>query len=86
MRQFILSDKELLTLLVGYLRWRMLEGDGVDNWSWYGEGKYETIREFHPDHPTDEEIVDNDIDFYETAQAMLDAGEYRELAQNWMID
>ena len=31
-------------------------------------------------------MTKDDIDFYETAQAMLDAGEYRELAQDWMID
>lgn len=81
MRLFVLNEKEIIELLDGYLRWRMLEGDGVDNWSWYGEGRNETIREFHPDHPTDDEIQENDIDFVETAQAMLDAGAYRELVQ-----
>lgn len=81
MKLFVLNDGEMIELLDGYLRWKMLEGDGVDNWSWYGEGKYETIREFHPDHPTDEEIQENDIDFVETARAMLDAGAYRELVQ-----
>lgn len=81
MRLFVLNEKEIIELLDGYLRWRMLEGDGVDNWSWYGEGRTETIREFHPDHPTDDEIQENDIDFVETAQAMLDAGAYRELVQ-----
>lgn len=81
MRLFVLNEKEIIELIDGYLRWRMLEGDGVDNWSWYGEGRNETIREFHPDHPTDDEIQENDIDFVETAQAMLDAGAYRELVQ-----
>lgn len=81
MRLFVLNEKEMIELLDGYLRWKMLEGDGVDNWSWYGEGRNETIREFHPDHPTDDEIQENDIDFVETAQAMLDAGAYRELVQ-----
>ena len=81
MRLFVLNEKEMIKLLDGYLRWKMLEGDGVDNWSWYGEGRNETIRKFHPDHPTDDEIQENDIDFVETAQAMLDAGVYRELVQ-----
>ena len=81
MRLFVLNEKEMIELLDGYLRWRMLESDGVDNWSWYGESRNETIREFHPDHPTDDEIQENDIDFVETAQAMLDAGAYRELVQ-----
>ena len=81
MRQFVLTEYELRELLMGYLQWRMVEYDGVDNWEWYGASKNEVIHNFHPDHPTEDEIYDNDIHFKETVQAMLDAGAYRELAQ-----
>ena len=81
MRQFVLTEYELRELLMGYLQWRMVESDGVDNWEWYGASKNEIIQDFHPEHPTEDEIYDNDIHFRETVQAMLDAGAYRELTQ-----
>ena len=45
-KEMYLIDKEnLLELLTAAAELRYLEGAGVDNWTWYGEGRHEYIKE-----------------------------------------
>lgn len=80
-KKFVLTRGELRKLLVSHITLRMLEMDGVDNWSWYGESRHEAIKNFYPEDISDKEITNNDIDFIDCAEAMIDAGAYRELIE-----
>ena len=43
MKNYIISEEELLELLESRARLSCLEQDGVDNWTWYMEGRIEFI-------------------------------------------
>ena len=45
MDSYIISKDRLLELLEAESRLQVLEGDGVDNWSWYMEGRDDFLRE-----------------------------------------
>ena len=88
-RRFIISEKQLLYFLEDRMKLRMLERDGVDNWSWYGTSRNDVIKEFYPGEEGPE---DEDVGFYETAVAILKAGGYpeqvdiQELFGNFLVD
>ena len=81
-REFVLSERELISLIIDRLELMSLHWSGVDNWPEYHEFDNTVIRECHPDGPSLDEIRDNEIDFAATAKALLDYGAYRELI-NW---
>lgn len=79
-RLFALTESQLRELLIGEMTLYMLESDGVDNWSWYGESRTETKAEFYPGDWNELDEDDQfDTDFAHIAQMRIDAGEYREL-------
>lgn len=43
-KQYIVDETELLDLLENYYKMTVLERDGVDNWSWYMEGKKDFLK------------------------------------------
>lgn len=49
------SEKELIDLLEAYHRLTVLEWDGVDNWTWYMEGRTDYLMD---SGVTEEEIED----------------------------
>ena len=53
----------------------MLNADGVDNWTWYGEGRQELIKEYFPD-ASEEEL--EDLDFEDCAEKDLEGFEVLE--------
>lgn len=83
-RRFIVTEKQLLYFLEDRMKLRMLENDGVDNWSGYGRGFTRIIQSYYPEELDEDEIVERDINFRDTALAIIDSGEYPELVkQGW---
>lgn len=65
-----ISKETLLNLLAARLELNQLEYSGVDNWSWYGEGYQEFMKEGASDYISEEEIPE-DIDAEYVAKLML---------------
>lgn len=79
-KQFVVSERELLDLLVADMMLGMLEANGVDNWNGYGYERDVYIAEYHPDDDvTPKRVREERIDFYDVAKAQLESGAYREL-------
>ena len=64
MKYYKISESDLNGLLVDSLELCMLNRDGVDNWTWYGESYRELIKEYIPD-------ADEDTDFSDVATLLL---------------
>ena len=71
-----ISKETLLNLLTARLELNQLEWSGVDNWSWYGEGYQEFMKEEASDYISEEEIPE-DIDAEYVAKLML--RDYKEI-------
>lgn len=78
-RKFVIEEADLKEMLIALMEYSMLQRDGVDNWSWYGESFHETVQDFYPEQLSIDEIRENDIGFQECADAMIEAGKYQEL-------
>lgn len=65
-----ISKETLLNLLAARLELDQLECSGVDNWSWYGEGYQEFMKEAASDYISEEEIPE-DIDAEYVAKLIL---------------
>lgn len=65
-----ISKETLLNLLTARLELNQLKCSGVDNWSWYGEGYQEFMKEEASDYISEEEIPE-DIDAEYVAELML---------------
>lgn len=65
-----ISKETLLNLLAARLELNQLEYSGVDNWSWYGEGYQEFMKEEASNYISEEEIPE-DIDAEYVAKLML---------------
>lgn len=57
MRYYKISESDLNGLLVDSLELCMLNRDGVDNWTWYGESYRNIIKEYFP-NKSEEELED----------------------------
>ena len=65
-----ISKETLLNLLTARLELNQLKYSRVDNWSWYGEGYQEFMKEEALDYISDKEIPE-DIDAEYVAKLML---------------
>lgn len=65
-----ISKETLLNLLAARLELNQLEYSGVDNWSWYGEGYQEFMKEEASNYISEEEIPE-DIDAEYVAKLIL---------------
>lgn len=70
MSKYIISEERLKKLLAAELELRQLEHSGVDNWSWYGEGREEFLFEAIDGRVPEEEIPE-DIDYDYIAELNL---------------
>lgn len=61
-KMYLISEDELLHLLAAELELDQLEASGVDNWSWYGEGRKEFLLNAINNRVSKDEIPE-DIDF-----------------------
>ena len=69
-KMYIVPEERLLELLEAEARLQCLEQDGVDNWSWYMEGKTHFLAECL--NLTEEEIEENEVDFSNLAEIGLE--------------
>lgn len=73
---YIVSKERLLELLKAENELNVLEGDGVDNWSWYMEGRRQYLKEGAEMYGVN--IDDNeDFDFEDLAE--LDLQNFEEI-------
>lgn len=75
MKRYIVDEDTLKRLLEDSIELAMLNADGVDNWTWYGEGRRELIKEYFPD-ASEEEL--EDLDFENCAEKDLERFEVLE--------
>ena len=67
---YIVSKERLLELLKAEDKLNVLEGDGVDNWTWYMEGRRQYLKEGAEIYGVN--IDDNeDVDFEDLAELAL---------------
>lgn len=67
---YIVSKERLLELLKAENELNVLEGDGVDNWTWYMEGRRQYLKEGAETYGVN--IDDNeDFDFEDLAELAL---------------
>lgn len=77
-RKFVVTESELKEMLIALMEKTMNYRDGVDNWEWHGTSYDVTVVDFYPEDVSVETIMENDIDFEECAEAIIDAGKYPE--------
>lgn len=69
-KMYLVDEDTLLRLLEKQLELNHLEAIGVDNWTWYGEGREEFLLEAVAGRVSEEDI-DSDIDFEYVAKLDL---------------
>ena len=69
MKSYIVSEERLLELLEAENTLRCLEWDGVDNWSWYMEGRSRYIADALG--ISEDKVCEEDLDFIDVAKAEL---------------
>ena len=79
-KMYLVDEETLLQLLSDQLELRQLEGAGVDNWSWYGEGREKFLLDAIGNRISKEDINNNEIDFEFVAK--LDLKKYPTLIIN----
>lgn len=79
-KMYLVDEETLLQLLSDQLELRQLEEAGVDNWSWYGEGREEFLLDAIGNRIPKEDINNNEIDFEFVAK--LDLKKYPTLIIN----
>lgn len=75
MKYFKVSEAKLRDCLLAVAKLDCLERDGVDNWSWYMEGRTRFIAECLG--KTIEEVTENDLDFEDVVD--LDIQSFQEI-------
>lgn len=77
---YVITERELIDFLTAEMTLSMLETDGVDNWDWYGQSRYDLVAEYHPDETmTPARAREEGLDFYDIAELIVEAGGYPEL-------
>lgn len=81
MKYYKISEKELIDLLVSQLELNQLQCSGVDNWSWYGEGYGDFMKEEASEYLTKEKLEEksDEIDSTFVADLILNSGRYKEI-------
>lgn len=87
-KKYVITESQLIDLLVADMEYVMNERDGVDNWEWYRESYREVVKEFYPGDPAEAE----EMSMRKCAKARLEAGEFeeqvdiQELFGNFLVD
>lgn len=81
MKYYKISEKELEDLLVSQLELNQLQWSGVDNWTWYGEGYRDFMKEEASEYLTKEKLEEksDEIDSMFVADLILNSGRYEEI-------
>lgn len=78
-KRYVVTESQLLDLLVAEMTCAMNDRDGVDNWGWYGSSYDDVVKDYWPGEelPTENE-EGNRFDMWDCAKARLEAGEFQE--------
>ena len=68
-KSYIISEERLLELLENEARLQCLENDGVDNWTWYMEGRKRFIADALC--ISEQHVEEEELDFIDVARADL---------------
>lgn len=79
-RKFVVEEADLKEMLIALMEHTMNFRDSIGNQSWYNVNFYKTIQDFYPEQISIDEIRENNIDFQECADAIIEAGKYQEIA------
>lgn len=81
MKYYKISKKELTDLLVSQIELNQLQWSGVDNWTWYGEGYRDFMKEKASEYLTKEKLEEksDEIDSMFVADLILNSGRYEEI-------
>jgi hypothetical protein len=78
--KYLIEEKDLINLVRDSLKLTALEGDGVDNWTWYGEGFKNYIEEVALSYGKDlKEEENEDYSFQELAE-LITKSDYEEFS------
>ena len=68
--KYLVDEKTLIELVSAQLRLEALDRDGVDNWSWYGEGFKDFLKEIAEENNIKLE-EDSDFSFDDAAELII---------------
>jgi hypothetical protein len=87
-KKYVITESQLIDLLIADMEYVMNERDGIDNWREYRESYSEVVKEFYPGDPAEAEKMT----MRKCARARLEAGEFeeqidvQELLENIFVD
>jgi hypothetical protein len=87
-KKYVITESQLIDLLIADMEYVMNERDGIDNWREYRESYSEVVKEFYPGDPAEAEKMT----MRKCAKARLEAGEFEEqvdmleLFGNFLVD
>lgn len=74
MKNYIVSEENLLELVRDSLELAALNSGGVDNWGWAGDSCSEYLDELAKEY----KLESDDLSFYDVAKTMVEKGLYGE--------
>lgn len=81
-KKYVLTESLLQSLLADTMELHMLQTDGVDNWTWYGESRQKIKEAYYPgDWKELDEETRYDLSFWDIAGMQIEAGGFQELIE-----
>ena len=73
-KKYVITESQLIDLLIADMEYVMNERDGIDNWREYRESYKDVVKEFYPGDPAETKKMS----MRKCAKARLEAGEFEE--------
>ena len=73
-RQYVITENQLINFLTAEMYSEMLERDGVEDWPMYQNSYNEVVRDYYPG----DILPEDEVSMYDCARARIEAGEFRE--------
>ena len=73
-RQYVITENQLINFLTAEMYNEMLERDGVEDWPMYQNSYNEVVRDYYPG----DILLEDEVSMYDCARARIEAGEFRE--------
>lgn len=73
-RQYVITENQLINFLTAEMYSEMLERDGVEDWPMYQNSYNEVVRDYYPG----DILLGDEVSMYDCARARIEAGEFRE--------
>lgn len=73
-RQYVITENQLINFLTAEMYSEMLERDGVEDWPMYQNSYNEVVRDYYPG----DILPGDEVSMYDCARARIEAGEFRE--------